>query len=184
MTTPLTFNQAKIVPFEVDDIRLSIEATSSKGLRLNVASFGDGYQQTALDGLNNQLERWFCTTVPMSANEAWGLESFIISTNGQPFLWTPPDANKTFRKKVSGGQIVLGYNNLASVTLDGYTDPTDYTVNLVTGVVSSVTIANDVAVVVNAVLTPRYYQPTSEWTTTELAPDKYVISFELKRVYV
>lgn len=180
----LTYQQAAQVPFEVDNLRLTIEATSSKGLRLKVASFGDGYNQTQIDGLNNQLERWSCRTAPMSPNETWGLESFILRTQGSPFLWTPPDAIKAFKAKIASGKLVLGYKDLAAVALDGYVSPTNYTVNLATGVITSVTIPNDTVVSVTATLAKRYYQPASEWTTTELGNGRYIISFELKRVYI
>lgn len=120
----------------------------------------------------------------MSANEAWGLESFILRTQGQPFLWTPPDASKAFKAVVSQGRLRLGYTDLASVSLRGYTNPTDYTVNLSTGVITSVTIPEGGEVEVSLRLAPRYYQPAGEWTTSELGNGLYVISFELKRVYI
>ena len=181
---PYTYQQAKSAVFSIDNIRLTVEATVSRGLRLQVAQFGDGYNQTALDGLNSQLEKWSIRTAPMSNEEAWGLESWVLRTKGSPFLWTPPDSTKTFRATVTSGKVQLGYQQLASVTLDGYTNPTNYTVNLATGVVTSVNISNGTTVLATVVLAPKYFQPTSEWTVTELGPNAKVISFEVKRVYV
>lgn len=180
----LTYKGASVVPFDVDNIRLSVEATPSRALRVNVAQFGDGYEQIALDGLNNVIEKWSCRTVPMSANEAWGLESFILSRGGQAFQWTPPDTTKSWIATFASGSINTGYKNLASCTLSGYTNPTNYTVDLTNGIISSVTIADGTNVTVNAVLADRYYRVNGEWTVSELATNKYVISFELKRVYV
>lgn len=181
---PYTYEQAKNAVFTFDNVRLTVEATVSRGLRLKSSQFGDGYTQTLADGLNTDLERWSIRTAPMSNEEAWGLESWVLRTRGIPFPWTPPDATRTFKVTVTAGKAVLGYRDLASVSVAGYSSPTNYTVNLAKGVITSVDIPNGTALTVTLTVAPRTYQFASEWTVTELGPNAKVISFEIKRVYV
>lgn len=54
------------------------------------AQFGDGYQQTAPDGINNKVENWPLTFEGTSAKIA-PIKAFLESKQGtQSFLWTPP----------------------------------------------------------------------------------------------
>lgn len=178
-----TYQEAKAAVFAIDNIRLTVEATPSRGLRVQTVQFGDGYSQTIADGLNADLERWSIRTAPMSNEETWGLESWLMRTRGVPFLWTPPDATRTFKATVADGKVVLGYRNLASVSVAGYSSPTNYTVNLASGVITSVNISNGTVLTVTLTAAPRYYQLQNEWTITELGPSAKVVSFEIKRVY-
>ena len=181
---PLEYQQAKTAVFSVDNIRISIgEASVSRSLRVQTISFGDGYSQTIADGLNADLERWSIRTAPMSNVEAWGLESWLMRTRGIPFLWTPPDATKSFKATMTAGQVVLGYRDLASVSVTGYSTPTNYTVNLATGVITSVNIPNGTDLSISLTVAPRYYQLQNEWTLSDLSPSTKVASFELKRIY-
>lgn len=179
-----TYQQSATAPFDAENLRITVEATVSRGLRTKITQFGDGYNQTQTDGLNNQLERWSIRTAPMSENEAWGLESWLMRSKGAPFQWTPPDSTKTFRAYMSGSRLELGYRNLATVALSGYANPTNYTANLTTGIITSVNIPSGTSVTVSLTLAPRWYQLQGDWSITDLGSQQYVISFELKRVYV
>ena len=54
------------------------------------ARFGDGYEQTAPDGINNKLESWPLTFEGTSASIT-PIKTFLESKLGtRSFLWTPP----------------------------------------------------------------------------------------------
>lgn len=179
-----SYAQAQNAVFSFDNIRISIEATVSRTLRVNTVTFGDGYTQTIADGLNNEMERWSIKTAPMSLEETWGLESWLLRTRGTPFQWTPPDSTKTLKAVVQAGKIELGYRNLNNAVIDGYSVGTNYTFNGTTGTITAITIPNGTTVSVNISLSPRWYQLNGEWSISELGPSAKVMSFELKRVYV
>jgi phage-related protein len=179
-----TYGQAALVPFNVANLRLSIEATRTNGLRITRTQFGDGYEQIIGDGLNAQSEKWSCKTAPMSANEAWGMEAFFLATRGKPFQWSAPDASKRFLAQFSNRKIVLGYRELTTVTLDSYPIGVAYTVDLLGGVITSLTIPDGVPVEVDLTQAPRAYLVTQPWTITQLGPDVFVASWEMTRVYV
>jgi phage-related protein len=179
-----TYQEAKSAYFEVDNLRLTIEATVSRAMRVKTISFGDGYNQTQIDGPNSDIERWSIRTAPMSQEETNGLESWLMRTRGAPFSWTPPDATKKFPIRFTTDSYTLGYRNLASVSLADYTSPTNYTVNLNTGVLTRVDVPKDTNVTATVTLAARSYQLQNEWTISQLSGSTYVMSFEIKRVYV
>jgi len=74
-----------------DTFTWRVHATASGGGTLNVAKvkFGDGYQQSAAQGLNVDSQEWEIT---ISGNRV-DLEvarDFIVDHAGVSFYWTPP----------------------------------------------------------------------------------------------
>jgi phage-related protein len=168
---------------DIGDLTLSFDATVKRSTRSQRIQFGDGYTQVLTDGLNAEKEIWICKTPPIDGLSTWGLEAYFLRKRGMSFEWTDPDASKVFYAQFSAGSLTLGYTNLSSLVLDGYTRPTNYTANLVSGVLTSVNIPNSVPVQVTATLSPKLYVVNSGWEISHIAPDIYQVSFELARVY-
>ena len=58
--------------------------------RLLTAQFGDGYAQTAGDGINNVIQSWPLTFAGQPA-DMMNILAFLTATQGwQGFYWTPP----------------------------------------------------------------------------------------------
>lgn len=67
---------------------------ASKGhsvrFKLLEAEFGDGYEQAAIDGINNKREIWNLTWSREDGADIVTLKAFFDSLNGvDPFFWTP-----------------------------------------------------------------------------------------------
>lgn len=64
------------------------------------AQFGDGYEQTAEDGINNEKQSW-PLVFSRPAAEATQIRDFLRATKGTAaFLWTPPlGAEGTYKCK-------------------------------------------------------------------------------------
>lgn len=78
MTTP-TFTWAPLV-----------QPTGTATYRVLTAQFGDGYKQTAADGINNKVQSW-PLTFSGTADEIAPIRNFLDAQQGyQAFLWTPP----------------------------------------------------------------------------------------------
>jgi len=152
--------------------------------RRQQATFGDGYSQLLTDGLNTDREVWQCTTSPMLYADAYSIESYLLTLRGSAVAWTAPMSTKTFSRPIASGQLDLGYNYISTLTLTGYTLTIDYTVNLTTGLVTSVTISDGTVVEVNLTLADRNYVVRDGWTMTPVSASYMTISFELERVYV
>jgi phage-related protein len=168
----------------LDSLRLTFDTSVQRTTRTQRIQFGDGYTQLIKDGLNDELETWSCTTPAMSGEETWGLEAFLQRNKGQALSWTPPDATKQFRVQFTSGTLRLGYTQIANLALGTYTRPTNYTANLVTGLLTSVTIPNAFDVLATLTLSPRNYLLQDAWNIAFIAPDIYKVSFNLTRVYV
>ena len=167
----------------IDDIRLSTESSVKRFKRFQRATFGDGYSQILSDGLNADKEIWTCRTLPLQEVEAYSIESYFRQYADQAIQWSPPDATKTFQSKFSSGVLNLGYTNISSLSLSGYSRPVDYTANLVSGILTSVTIANNVAVSITLTEAPKQYVLRDGWEITYIASNVYQITFELERFY-
>ena len=167
-----------------DDIKLDLSSTVRRNQRVQRVQFGDGYSQVLTDGLNIEQEIWDCKTIPLTNDEAFSIESFLLSKKGQAITWTPPFNTKTFSRPFESNQLLLGYTNLSALTLTGYTRPTNYTANLVTGVLTSVTIANGTVVDIELTLSARTFLLGSGWTLTPVSPEYSTLQFEMRRVYI
>lgn len=167
-----------------NDIKLDLSSTVRRSQRTQAANFGDGYSQILTDGLNSQQEIWQCKTIALTNEEIFSLESFLLSQKGQAFEWTPPFDTKTFSRPFAAGILNLGYTDISSLALTGYTRPTDYTANLATGLLTSVTISNGTVVEITLTLDPRDFILSQGWSITPVSPAYATLDFELKRVYV
>jgi len=78
----------------------------------------------------------------------------------------------------------LGYSNLSAVTLTGYTRPNNYTANLATGRLTSVTIANLTDVNVSLTLASRNYVIEDGWEFSFISCSYYVLTFTMRQVYI
>ena len=168
----------------LNNMPVSVQSTARRTVRRQRVQFGDGYSQIITDGLNAQQEVWSLTTSALNEQQANGIESYLYRQKGQAFLWTPPNATKSFVGQFEGGILDLGYTNLDAVSLDGYSRPTDYTANLATGRLQSVTIANLTDVNVSLTLAPRSYVVEDGWEIAFISCADYRLTFTLRQVYV
>jgi len=66
------------------------EPTGEEQFRVMTAQFGDGYKQTAGDGINNTAQSWPVQFVG-SAAYITQIRDFLRAHGGvKPFFWTPP----------------------------------------------------------------------------------------------
>jgi phage-related protein len=167
-----------------DDLKLTFNSRVKRSKRFQRSTFGDGYSQVVGDGLNAEKETWTCQTPAVTEMEAFSIESALKKYADSAITWTPPDATKTFESQFAAGAMTLGYTNLQSLSLSGYTRPTNYTANLVTGILTSITIPNNVAIKITLTENPKQYLLRDGWELSYIAPKVYQISFELERIYV
>lgn len=152
--------------------------------RRQQAAFGDGYSQLLTDGLNVDREVWQCETSPMPYADAYSIESYLLTLRGSAVEWTAPMSTKTFQRPFASGTLDLGYDNISSLALSGYTRPANYTANLTTGLLTSVTIADGTTVDITLTLSDRKYVLQDGWRMTPVSASFMTISFALERVYV
>ena len=169
---------------QFNDIPLDQSLTQERSQRVQRAQFGDGYSQVLTDGLNAEQETWQCQTPPLTYPEINSIESFLLEQKGQAISWTPPLSTKTFSKPFASGKLNLGYTNLSALTLTGYTTPSNYSVNLVTGVVTSVDISDGTLVSISLTLAAKNFLLSDGWTINTLSSAYARLSFSLTRVYV
>ncbi|HGE6046457.1 TPA: phage tail protein [Vibrio cholerae] len=66
------------------------EATGTLEFRTRTAQFGDGYQQSAGDGINNRRQSW-PLTFTKKKTEAEAIKAFFDDHEGcKAFAWKPP----------------------------------------------------------------------------------------------
>lgn len=67
-----------------------VQPTGTANYRVLTAQFGDGYEQTAADGINNKVQSW-PLTFSGTADEITPIRDFLDARQGfQSFFWTPP----------------------------------------------------------------------------------------------
>ena len=173
---------------QFNDIPLDPSLTQERSQRVQRAQFGDGYSQVLTDGLNAEQETWQCQTPPLTYPEINSIESFLLEQKGQAISWIPPFSTKTFSKPFASGQLKLGYTNLSALTLTGYARPTNYTANLVTGVLTSATgasgISDGTVAAISLTLAAKNFLLSDGWTISTLSSAYARLSFSLTRVYV
>lgn len=167
-----------------NDIPLSFSTSRKVTQRIQRAQFGDGYTQVLTDGLNTDSETWSCETVVMPLEEIYSIESYLLSLKGQTITWTPPNNQKDFARPIASGELHLGYTNISTITVTGYTRPTDYTINLATGLLTSVTIPDGTVVEISITLDPKTYLLGDGWQIKPAFSGHASMSFELVQVYV
>jgi len=168
----------------LNNMNVALETSVRRGVRAQRVQFGDGYSQILTDGINSQSEVWECSTGPLALEDAYGIESYLYRQAGRAFLWTPPDATKTFDAQFEDGELDLGYRNISTLALDGYTRPTNYTANLATGLLTSVDIDDLTDVQVTLTLNSRNYILEQGWQFNYISPVIARLSFALRQVYV
>ena len=171
---------------QFNDIPLDSSLTQKRSQRVQRAQFGDGYSQILTDGVNAENETWQCQTPPLTYAQINSIESFFLEQKGGAISWTPPYSTKTFSEPFTSGTLNLGYTNIASGTLvlTGYTRPTNYTANLVTGVLTSVDIADGTAIPITLTLAAKNFLLSDGWTISTIDAAYARLSFELTRVYI
>ena len=167
-----------------DDIELDYATQARRSTRIQRAQFGDGYSQVLTDGLNADVEKWDCVSTLLTNEEANSLESYLLSLNGSPIQWTPPLNTKKFARPVQSGQLDLGYKNIATLHLEGYHTPANYTVNLTTGIVTSNTILDGQRVDVTLVQAAKNYVLDNGWIFELVSPGFSRLKFSLTQVYL
>jgi len=168
----------------LNNMPVAIETTVMRSSRSQRMQFGDGYSQILTDGLNSQAEKWSCSTGPLDEDQAYGIESYLLRQKGRAFTWTPPNSTKAFTGQFESGVLELGYDNIESLTLTGYSRPTDYTANLATGRLTSVTIPNLTDVAISLTLAPKNYIIDSGWQFQFISCKYFKLTFSLIQVYV
>jgi phage-related protein len=168
----------------LNSIPVAVDTTVKRYNRAQRVQFGDGYSQVMTDGLNSQVEVWSCLTGPLSASDAYGIESYLLRQKGQAIQWVAPNSSKTFAAQFQGGLLDLGYSNLDSLVLTGYTRPTNYTANLATGLLTSVNIPNLTDITVALTLAARSYVFEDGWEFQFISSEYHRLSFTLRQVYV
>ncbi|WP_036170342.1 phage tail protein [Massilia sp. 9096] len=72
--------------------------TGTTTFRVLKAQFGDGYAQTAQDGINNKSESW-PVTFTEDVSIVAGIKAFLDALGGAAsFQWTPPNSVPGFYK--------------------------------------------------------------------------------------
>jgi phage-related protein len=167
-----------------NDIPLTTASTVKRNKRFQRAAFGDGYSQIMADGLNAEKEVWSCRTDILESTDAFTIEALLKRSADTPISWSPPDTSKSFVAQFSAGTLILGYTNISSLVLTGYTRPANYTANLVSGVLTSVTIANSVPITIALTESPKNYLLRDGWQLSYVSCNRYELAYELERIYV
>jgi phage-related protein len=88
-----------------------IEPTGTATYRVLSAKFGDGYEQTAVDGINNKTQSWPLAFVGAAA-KITPIRDFLDARAGaQSFYWTPPLGTQGLYKCKSHALRSLGRGN-------------------------------------------------------------------------
>lgn len=66
------------------------DPSSTMGFRTKSAQFGDGYKQSAPDGINSRSQKWSLTFTGSTAKIS-AIRAFLDARGGwEPFEWTTP----------------------------------------------------------------------------------------------
>jgi phage-related protein len=58
--------------------------------RMNVAKFGDGYEQRTLDGINALEQKWICTWEMRTKAVTMAMEAYWVAQKGNAFQFREP----------------------------------------------------------------------------------------------
>lgn len=98
--------------------------TRSTKPQVLIASFGDGYEQRAIDGINHFKETYVATFRTRPESEIDDIVTYLESTNGvADFDFTFPDTNsagneKTVKVVFADYNITYDYDNFYSLTVN------------------------------------------------------------------
>jgi phage-related protein len=88
-----------------------LEPTGTADYRVLTAKFGDGYEQTASDGINNKSQTWPLTFTGTAA-KIGAIRDFLDAHAGsKSFYWTPPLSARGYYKCKSHSIRPLGGGN-------------------------------------------------------------------------
>lgn len=80
------------MPSTFPNIPPDTKSKRQRSARILVADFGDGYAQTALDGINTTVEDWDLSFDNYSIIDVKTITDFLDAQNSyKSFYWTPPD---------------------------------------------------------------------------------------------
>lgn len=97
-----------------DQYAPSVGASQKKSFRVLQSSFGNGYEQVTVDGINSQRQEWSISWSNIDIDTTlYTIKTFLDARGGnEAFYWTPP----------GGTQIAVrmadGYNENYNVTLN------------------------------------------------------------------
>ena len=81
--------------------------------RLIVAQYGDGYEMTAPDGLNSNMETWSLEAAPIKGNDLTVILDFFDSVGAHKwFAWKPFDSNVYKKFKIEKDSLKVKPINL------------------------------------------------------------------------
>jgi phage-related protein len=84
-----------------------------------VAEFGDGYKQTAPDGINPVREVWNLVFDPITTADIETIRAFFRARVGQTFTWTNPSGvEKRYRRTGSVNWDLAAITGRLQVTLE------------------------------------------------------------------
>lgn len=98
--------------------RTQVSPTATDTINLYTAQFGDGYEQVAVNGINNVAEAWDLTWTGKK-NDVAAIRAFLHSHAHQSFWWSNPwGEKKLYRVKpdsikptfISGKVVTLGFS--------------------------------------------------------------------------
>jgi len=92
-------------------------ATLERKPRVKTVSFGDGYEQRARDGINNNPAKWTLQFNMRDDTETTEIMSFLEARGGsEGFDWTPPYEATAIRVVCRGWNKTLSRQNLNSIS--------------------------------------------------------------------
>lgn len=99
---------------------VSISSTKTTNYRVLQMNFGNGYSQTAPDGINNQVDTWMLTFTNMGLTDYNNLIAFFNTVgSSQPITWQSPvdSVAKLFKVDIQTGvQTTISAGNIFSVS--------------------------------------------------------------------
>lgn len=85
--------------------KITVNSTKSVSFRVKTATFGDGYTQTAADGINNKVDTWEVEWGALTLTQKNTVEATLDSVGASGVLtWTPMNesVSKKFRMSTDG----------------------------------------------------------------------------------
>ena len=76
------------------------------------AKFGDGYEQSSANGINNVRKRWSLQFAFKTQSEADAIDAFLTTRAGwESFTWTDPDGATLAYRCKAWQKLPVSYNN-------------------------------------------------------------------------
>lgn len=92
-------------------------AQLSRAPRVKTAQFGDGYQQRAQFGINNNPQSWSLQFVNREDTEADEIDAFLTARRAvEAFDWTPPRQSTAIKVVCDSWNVEIVKHNLNSIS--------------------------------------------------------------------